>query len=109
MITEDVPATHRPPAQHRIIYVGGDIRLPERLADALGCRVVRCPGGSIACLFIRGETKYSLLLFEDDLQGAELARLARSLEHRANTPLVMVRKSERFETLADTIRRALGV
>ena len=66
------------------------------------------PGGYPAHLFISGDTKYSLFLFDEE-RAEELERLARSLKHRANTPVVMVRKSERFETITDTIRRALGV
>src|SRR2546423_15566968 len=101
MITEDVPTAHESPARHRILYVGGDIRLPELLADALGCRVVRSPGGYPACLFIRGDTKYSLFLFDEE-QAEELERLARSLKHRVSTSVVLVIKSARFETLAAT-------
>ena len=89
---------------HRILYVGGDIRLPGLLADALGCRVVRCPGGSTARLFIRGDTKYSLLLF-DEGQAEELERLARSLKHREQTPVL--RKSEDFRQLVYTIGKLL--
>ena len=104
MITEDVPAAHRPPARHRILYVGGDIRLPARLADALGCRVVRCPGGSPASLFIRGDSKYSLLLF-DEAQAEELERLVRSLKHRERTPTL--RTSGDFRQLVYTIGELL--
>ena len=106
MITEDVPAAHRPPARHRILYVGGDIRLPARLADALDCHVVRCPDVSTARLFIEGDTKYSLFLF-DGGQAEELEGFARSLKHRERTPVVVVRKSEGFRAIADSIWRAL--
>ena len=108
MITEGVPGSHQSLAQHRILYVGGDILLPKRLADALGCHVVRSPGGYPAHLFISGDTKYSLFLFDEE-RAEELEGFARSLKHRELTSVVVVRTSERFETLADTIGRALGV
>jgi len=100
MITEDAPATHQPPARHRILYVGGDIRLPARLADALDYHVVRCPDGSTAHLFIEGDTKYSLFLF-DEGQAEELERLAWSLKHRERTPTL--RTSGDFRQLVYTI------
>ena len=100
MITEDAPATHQPPARHRILYVGGDIRLPARLEDALDCHVVRCPDVSTARLFIEGDTKYSLLLF-DEGQAKELEQLAWSLKHRERTPTL--RTSEDFRQLVYTI------
>ena len=104
MITEDAPATHQPPARHRILYVGGDIRLPARLEDALDCHVVRCPDVSTARLFIEGDTKYSLLLF-DEGQAKELERLAWSLKHRERTPTL--RTSGDFRQLVYTIGELL--
>jgi hypothetical protein len=100
MITEDVPAAHRLPARHRILYVGGDIRLPGLLEDALDCHVVRCPDGSTARLFIEGDTKYSLFLF-DEGRAKELERLAWSLKHRERTPTL--RTSGDFRQLVYTI------
>ena len=96
----------KPP--HRILYVGADITLPERLGDALDdCHVVRCPVGSPAQLLIRSDIKYSLLLF-DESQAEELESLARSFRHREHTPAVAVKESEGFGKLAYNVRRRLA-
>ena len=89
-----------PKPSHRILYVGGDIRLPRLLADALDYHVVRCPDVSTARLFIEGDTKYSLLLF-DEGQAKELEQLAWSLKHRERTPTL--RTSGDFRQLVYTI------
>jgi|ERR1051326_3740701 hypothetical protein len=93
---------------HRILYVGRDITLAERLTDALpGCHVVRSPVGPPAQLLIRSDIKYSLLLF-DDGQAEELGRLARSLRHRERVPVVACKESEGFGGLVYNIRRKLA-
>ena len=105
MITEDAPAAQPSSARHRVLYVGADIMLAERLNDALlDCHVVRCPGGSPARVFIRGETKYSLFIFDEE-QAEELESLALSLKHRARTPTLRIRKSEDFHKLVYIVRR----
>ena len=105
MITEDAPAAQPSSARHRILYVGRDITLAERLNDALlDCHVVRCPGGSTAQLFIRGDSKYSLFIFDEE-QAEELESLALSLKHRARTPTLRIRKSEDFHKLVYIVRR----
>jgi hypothetical protein len=93
---------------HRILYVGRDITLAQRLTDALpGCRVVRSPVGSPARLLIRSDIKYSLLLF-DAGQAEELGSLARSLKHREHTPIMTFKESGGFGELAYNIRRKLA-
>jgi hypothetical protein len=93
---------------HRILYVGRDITLAERLGGALDdCHVIRCPVGSPAQLLIRSEIKYSLFLFDEE-QAEELGRLARSLRHREHTPVVAFKESEGFGKLVYNIRRRLA-
>jgi hypothetical protein len=96
-------------ASRRILYAGDDIFLPARLRDALrafDCFVVYSPAG-IARTFIRSEIKYTLLLFDETAAGAELEGFARSLSHREQTPVIIVKKSEDLGVLVYTIRRGL--
>lgn len=98
-------------ASHRILYVGLDLNLLQLLKGILtGCHVVRCPGGSNARLFIESDIEYSLLLFDDEpmgTTGAELKRLARSLEHRKQTPVIIYKKSDDLSVLVEAIAREL--
>src|SRR5215213_3140865 len=96
-------------ASRRILYAGDDTELPARLRDGLGgldCFVVRSPVGT-ARLFIRSDIKYSLLLFDDTEAGEELERFARSLPHREQTPVIIVKKSEGLNGLLESIKRRL--
>jgi len=92
---------------HRILYVGRDITLPERLQGALECHVIRCRGGSPARLLIRSDIKYSLLLFDEE-QAEELVSLALSLKHREHTPVVAFKESEGFDKLVYNVRQQLA-
>jgi hypothetical protein len=56
-------------------------------------------------MFIRSDIKYTLLLFDETEAGAELEGFARSLSHREQTPVIIVKKSEGLGGLLDTIRR----
>ncbi|MET0624629.1 MAG: hypothetical protein ABW250_16745 [Pyrinomonadaceae bacterium] len=97
-------------ASRRILYSGVDYILSERLKDALkplNCFVVRSPVYTAPTL-IKSDIKYTLLLFDDDPVGAELASYARTLSHRRHTPVIIVKKSESFGRLLDTIRRQLA-
>ena len=100
-------------ASHRILYVGLDLNLLRLLNGILtGCRVVRCPGGSNAYLLIESDIKYSLLLFDEEslgATGAELKRLARSLPHREQTPVIIYKKSDDLSLLVETITRELSM
>jgi hypothetical protein len=76
-------------ASRRILYAGDDIFLPTRLKDALhgfDCFVVRSPVETARTL-IRSEIEYSLLLFDETDEGAELESYARALSRRERTPL----------------------
>jgi glutaredoxin len=98
-------------ASHRILYAGGDIYLPTRLMDALravDCFVVRSPVAT-ARMFIRGDIEYSLFLFDESEAGAELEAYTRSLSHREQTPVVIVKESAGLGVLLDAIRRRLGI
>ena len=98
---------------YRILYVGRDHALLEFLQDALSrldCFVVRCPRGSEARSFIAG-IDYSLLLFDDelpDISGSELEKLARQFPHREHTPIIIIKRSDDFDSLIETIKKRLG-
>jgi len=96
-------------ASRRILYAGADTDLPARLRGGLGgldCFVVRSPVET-ARLFIRSDIEYSLLLFDDSEEGAELGAYARSLPHREQTPVVIVKKSGGLNGLLESIKRRL--
>ena len=83
--------------------------LPGKLRDALkslDCFVVYSPVG-IARMFIRSDIKYSLFLFDETEAGAELERFARSLPHREQTPVLIVKSQGGFGGLLDAIKRRL--
>jgi DNA-binding NtrC family response regulator len=102
---------HGAMTSRRILYAGDDMALPGLLKDALkslDCFVVYSPV-TTSRMFIRSEIEYSLLLFDETVEGAELERFARSLSHREQTPVIIVKKSEGLGRLLDTIRRRLGI
>jgi DNA-binding response OmpR family regulator len=105
--------------KHRILYVGSDLALTAYLKDALShldCCVVRCPRGTEARIFIESEMpmiggsaiRYSLFLFDEqlpDMTGKELTKFTRSVEHRKKTPILIVEKSDNFDSLIETIKK----
>lgn len=98
-------------ASRRILYAGDDIYLPTRLKDALhglDCFVVRSPMET-ARMFIRSEIRYSLLLFDDTAEGAELKAYARTLPHRERTPVIIIKRSEVSGRLLNLIKRQLSL
>jgi len=91
-------------ASHRILYVGAAHTLPTLLQNAFGCFVARCSGEPVSRLFLESRINYSLLIFDEGAEGAELEHFARSLTHREHTPVVIFKKSEGF---CQTIGRLL--
>jgi DNA-binding response OmpR family regulator len=83
-------------AKYRLLYVGNDLGLMEFVREALkgeGWFVVRCPGGSTAALLLRSGIHYDLLMLDEKLPGGSgmvLVGLARSLEHRKGTPVILL-------------------
>jgi hypothetical protein len=101
-------AFHHLMPSHRILYVGMDYALLKFLNDALpDCLIVRCSDSHLANLFLKSNLKYALLLFHADKEGAKVERLARSLEHRKQTPVEVIKKPYDFGGLLVTIRRLL--
>jgi CheY-like chemotaxis protein len=62
-----------------------------------------------AILFLRGDPKYDLLLFDFELLGMkalEMARLAQSLPHRQRTPIIITTANGLTGNLEKRARRA---
>jgi DNA-binding response OmpR family regulator len=114
--------------RRRLLYVGTDLAVLQTLKDELsdeGWFVVRSPGGNPAVLLLESEIHYDLLVFDEELAGTsgmELVRLARSVEHRRRTPMILLsfadcaiaarragadkclRKPDHLYALAETVR-----
>ena len=62
-----------------------------------GWRVESCADGYVALLLIKSDRRYDLILLDNDLpnvSGLELARRARELPRRKETPIIMLSASE---------------
>src|SRR6202140_5429295 len=96
----------------RLLYVGSDQLWLAALREVLRkpeYHIVSCPDRGSAILFLKGDARYHLLLFELDLRGTnglELARLARSLPHREKLPIIIVAGEEITDQLEELARSA---
>ena len=96
----------------RLLYVGSDQHWLAALRKVLRkpeYHIVSCPDRGSAILFLKGEARYHLLLFELELRGTtglELASLARSLPHREQLPIIVVAEDEVTDQLEERARRA---
>lgn len=84
-------------ARFRLLYVGGDLdflRALRRVLTKPEYHIVSCPHVGSAIDFLNGNPRYDLLIFELELRGLELAKLARSLSHREHLPIVMATANE---------------
>ena len=96
----------------RLLYVGSDQQWLAALRGVLRrpeYHIVSCPDRGSAILFLKGEARYHLLLFELELRGTtglELASLARSIPHREQLPIIIVSGDEVTDQLDELTRRA---
>ncbi|HYO63077.1 MAG TPA: response regulator [Pyrinomonadaceae bacterium] len=121
------------PDEVTILYVEDDIFVADAVRVVLseeGWRVVVCSDGFTGLKMIESNVRYDLLLLDHDLPGMtglELVRQARRLEHRRETPVVMLsagghagearragvnaflRKPEDISALPETVTRLLGL
>jgi len=94
-IPRNEPTNDHKRSEYRLLYVGRDAEWFRRLKNVLGLpanRLVYCPGHSVE-YFLKRDIRYDLFLFDLDLlneTGLELVRLARSLSHRQDTPIIIV-------------------
>ncbi|HEU4593560.1 MAG TPA: response regulator [Pyrinomonadaceae bacterium] len=83
-----------------ILYAEDHRVVAEAVKDTLeaeGWCVAMCFDGAVALTRLAGESRYSLLIFDNHLpniNGLELVRYARRLPHRQRTPIVMLSASE---------------
>ncbi len=100
-----------PPYSHRILYVGHDLALLDFLQESLkACWTVRSASGLFARLLIELDIPYSILLFDEqlpDTTGLLLACFTRDFPHRQQTPIIIIKSSDEFQTLARTITHLL--
>jgi CheY-like chemotaxis protein len=95
-----------------MLYVGSDQQWLAALTKVLrrpAYHIVSCPDRSSAILFLKGDARYYLLLFELHLPGTtglELASLARSLPQREQLPIIIVSEDEVTDQLQEFARRA---
>ena len=98
-------------SKYRLLYVGRDVKWFRRLKSVLGLpanRLVYCPGKSVE-YFLKRDIRYDLFLFDLDLlneTGLEPVRLARSLSHRQDTPIIIVGSEEVIDRLKEPVRGA---
>lgn len=80
----------------RVLYVGCDAESLVALRQSLGreqFQVVGCSERGGAILFLKSQIPYHLFLFDVEwlgVEGLKLARLARSVRHRKQTPAILV-------------------
>ena len=112
LIRIDEPAIPYQRPDFRLLYVGSDQQWLAALRKFLRkpeYHIVSCPDRGSAILFLKGEARYRLLLFELELRGTtglELATLARSLPHREHLPILIVVGEEITDQLEELARRA---
>jgi len=83
-----------------ILYVEDHKIVADAVRDTLeaeGWRVVLCYDGAAALNRIASAATYDLLMFDNhlpNLNGLELVRYARGLQHRKHTPIIVLSASE---------------
>ena len=101
-------------SKHRLLYLGADLELiaaVRRVFTGPDYRVVTCSDRESAVLFLKSEIQYDLMLIDFDWRGMEvlkLARLARSLGHRKQMPIILV-AATRLSSERKTSARKSGV
>ena len=70
------------------------LRALRRVLTEPDYHIVSCPHVDSAMDFLKGNPRYDLLMFELELRGLELTKLARSLAHREHLPIVMLTANE---------------
>jgi len=108
-IPRNEPTSDHARSKYRLLYVGRDAEWFRRLKSVLGLpanQLVYCPGDSIE-YFLKSDIRYDLFLFDLDMlneTGLELVRLARSLFHRQDTPIIIVGSDEVIGHLKELVR-----
>jgi DNA-binding response OmpR family regulator len=101
-------------SKYRLLYLGNDLEFITAIRRVLPEPVyllVSCSDWGGAELFLKSDIRYDLMLIDFDWrgkEGLELARLAHSLAHRKDMPIVMV-AATRVNSAVKTLARKSGV
>lgn len=93
-------AVKQPVRTVSILHVEDNRMVAEAVRDTLkdeGYRVETCVGGSEALSMLQSAKPYALLIFDNDLpeiDGVELTRRTRRMQHRKRTPIIMLSASD---------------
>ncbi len=96
-------------ARFRLLYVGGDTEMLQALRKILTkpeYHIVYCPHVDSAMDFLKSNPRYNLLMFEFELRGVELTKLARSLAHREHLPIVVLTANKIVDSFRKPSRNA---
>jgi CheY-like chemotaxis protein len=101
-------------SKFRLLYLGNDLEFIAAMRRVLPEPVytlVSCSDWGGAVLFLNSDISYDLMLIDFDWrrkEGLELARLAHSLAHRKDLPIVLV-AATRVNSAVKTLARKSGV
>jgi DNA-binding response OmpR family regulator len=104
---------HSTASKFRLLYLGNDLEFIAALRQVLtepDYRLVACSDREGAELFLKSDIHYDLMLIDFDWrgrEGLELARLAQSLGHRKEMPIMMV--ATKLTSSMKTLARQAGV
>jgi DNA-binding response OmpR family regulator len=104
---------HSTVSKFRLLYLGNDLEFIAALRQVLtepDYKLVACSDREGAELFLKSDICYNLMLIDFDWrgrEGLELSRLAQSLEHRKDMPIVIV--ATKLNSSMKTLARKAGV
>jgi CheY-like chemotaxis protein len=105
---------HSTATKFRPLYLGNDLEFIAALRQVLSepdYTLVACSDREGAVLFLKSDIHYDSLLIDFDWrgrEGLELARLAQSLKHRKEMPIMMV-AATKLNSSMKTLARKAGV
>jgi DNA-binding response OmpR family regulator len=104
---------HSTATKFRLLYLGNDLEFLAALRQVLtepDYRLVACSDRESAILFLKSDIHYDSLLIDlawRGREGLELARLAQSLGHRKQMPIMLV--ATKLNSAMKTLARKAGV
>jgi DNA-binding response OmpR family regulator len=105
---------HSTKSRFRLLYLGNDLEFIAAMRQLLtepDYFLVASSDWGGAVLFLKSDIRYDLMLIDFDWrgkEGLELARLAHSLAHRKDMPIVMI-AARRVNSAVKTLARKGGV
>jgi DNA-binding response OmpR family regulator len=104
---------HSTASKFRLLYLGNDLEFIAALRQVLtepDYRLVTSSDRESAVLFLKCDIRYDLMLIDlawRGKEGLELARLAQSLAHRTDMPIMLV--ATKLSSSIKTLARKAGV